>query len=370
MSHTPNAPVTVRACANIALVKYWGKRDRTRNLPAEGSLSLTLGALTTTTTVRFDRRLEADTLRLDGLPAGDKATARLSRWLDLIRQRAGGSERVGRAEVVSHNDFPTASGLASSASAYAALAVAASRAAGLSLDPVELSRLARQGSGSAARSIHGGFVRMHRGERDDGQDCFAEAMEAPGETATSSDGSRGEPPWGAPDGPLRMVIAVIGGGVAKAHSSRDAMEHCAATSPLYAGWLASVPGDLGAAEAAIARRDLAVLGEVAEASALCMHAAAMASRPAIVYWQPATLAAMEQVRALRRSGVPAYATMDAGPHVKVLTRADVADEVARAMGRVSGVSEVILSAPGPGVAVVEQGADEGRGQAAGRGGHE
>ena len=344
MSHSPGAPVTVRACANIALVKYWGKRDRERNLPAEGSLSLTLGALTTTTTVRFDPGLDADTLTLDGQPAGEKATGRLSRWLDLVRRRAGIAER---AAVVSGNDFPTASGLASSASAYAALALAASRAAGLSLDAIELSLLARQGSGSAARSIHGGFVRMHRGQRDDGSDCYAEPIEDPGE-------ARGEgTPWGAPDGPLRMVIAVIGGGVTKAHSSRDAMEHCAATSPLYAGWLASVPGDLGAAEAAIAARDLAALGEVAESSALCMHAAAMASRPAIVYWQPDTLAALARVRDLRQSGIPAYATMDAGPHVKVLTAVDVADDVARAMGQVSGVSEVIVSPPGPGVTVVE-----------------
>jgi diphosphomevalonate decarboxylase len=326
-----NAAVTVRACANIALVKYWGKRDPALNLPAEGSLSLTLAALTTTTTVCFDADLAADALVLDGAPATGKALMRLSRWLDIVRRRA---RLDTRARVVSSNDFPTASGLASSASAYAALALAASRAAGLDLDPVELSILARRGSGSAARSIHGGFVRMHRGQREDGSDAHAEPMIGP-ET------------W-----PVRMVIAIAGAGTVKEHASRDAMEHCARTSPLYQGWLACVPGDLAAAERAILARDLDALGQVAEASALCMHAAALASRPGIVYFRPATLACMEAVRDLRRSGVPAYYTMDAGAHVKVLTGADHAERVAAALAEVPGVGSVITSAPGPGAAVV------------------
>ena len=331
---TGRDPVTVRACANIALVKYWGKRDVARNLPAEGSLSLTLGALTTTTTVRFDPALYSDQLILDGAPAGDKARSRLSAWLELVRDRAGIEHR---ARVISGNDFPTASGLASSASAYAALALAASRAAGLELDPVELSILARRGSGSAARSIFGGLVRMHRGHKADGSDCHAEPLAAA---------------WGGPESPLRMVIAIVGGGAVKAHSSRDAMEHCAATSPLYPGWLASVPGDLRAAQEAIEAEDLDALGALVEASALCMHAAAMASRPAIVYWQPPTLACLAAVRALRQRGVAVYATMDAGPHVKALTTTDRAPEVAERLGAIAGVTSVITSAPGPGAAVI------------------
>lgn len=332
MNHAIGTPMTARACANIALVKYWGKRDAALNLPAEGSLSLTLAALSTTTTVRFDPDLAADSLRLDGHPATGRALTRVSRWLDIVRLRAGTD---ARAEVISDNDFPTASGLASSASAYAALALAATRAAGLALDPRELSILARLGSGSAARSIHGGFVRMHRGERADGSDAFAEPV-------TSA----------SPDWPVRMVIAVVGGGRAKEHASRDAMEHCARTSPLYPGWLASVPGDLASAERAIAARDLDSLGQVAEASALCMHAAAMASRPAILYFEPATLACMAEVRALRAAGVPAYHTMDAGPHVKVLCTADHAERVGAALADVPGVSRVMVSAPGAGVGLV------------------
>ena len=326
--------VTARAHANIALVKYWGKRDSELNLPARGSLSLTLAALTTTTTVRFSADLEADRLVLDGREEAGKALARLSEWLDLVRDRAGVSLR---AEVVSANDFPTASGLASSASAYAALAVAASRAADLSLDARALGVLARRGSGSAARSIHGGFVRMHAGTRSDGSDAFAEPVDA------------------APDGidwPVRMVIAVVGGGQAKEHGSRDAMEHCAETSPLYAAWLDCVPGDLAAAERAIRDRDLDALGQVAEANALAMHAAAMASRPGIVYFRPATLACMEAVRGLRNRGVPAYFTMDAGPHVKALTLAPAVAEVAATLAAVPGVTDVMVSPPGPGAEVI------------------
>ncbi len=325
--------VTARAHANIALVKYWGKRSSELNLPAAGSISLTLGELTTTTTVRFVPGARSDTLLLDGRPATDKALARLSAWLDLVRGLAG-VELF--AEVESANDFPTASGLASSASAYASLALAASAAAGLDLDARQLSLLARRGSGSAARSIFGGFVEMNQGQSDDGSDAFAEPLDDSGS-------------W-----PIRMVVAVIGGGIAKSYGSRDAMLHCARTSPLYDAWLQTVPGDLASARAAIAARDLAALGETAEHSAMTMHAAAMTSRPAIIYWQPTTLLAMQRVRDLRDSGAPAYFTIDAGPHVKVLTTTAAVDAVASALRAVDGVTDVIICSPGGPAEIVEE----------------
>jgi len=323
-------PVTARACANIALVKYWGKRDAALNLPAAGSLSLTLDALVSTTTVQFDPALAADHFVLDGAVT---AADRVSPVLDLVRARAGFAHR---ARVTAANQFPTGSGLASSASGFAALAVAATGAAGLAPSPRELSVLARRGSGSAARSIYGGFVRMHAGAAADGTDAYAEPIGGDALAAR-----------------VRMVIAVVGGGAPKHHASRDAMLHCAATSPLYAGWLAVVPADLAAAEAAIGAGDLAALGTVAEASALAMHAAAIASRPAIVYWQPATLAALAEVAALRAHGAPAWATIDAGPHVKVLTDRDHADRIAAAIARVPGVTSVLVSAAGGPAAVTE-----------------
>jgi diphosphomevalonate decarboxylase len=316
---------TARACANIALVKYWGKRDAARNLPAAGSLSLTLGALVTETTVAFDPALASDELTLDGAPARPADLQRISAFLDLIRAKA---MMPTHARVTSKNEFPTASGLASSASGFAALAVAATTAAGLACSPRELSMLARRGSGSAARSIFGGFVRMHAGHAEDGSDAFAEPI-------VSRLADR-----------VRMVIAVVGGGAPKTHGSRDAMEHTAATSPFYRAWIDLVPGDLAAAEGALAAADLAQLGTIAEANALAMHASALAARPAIVYWQPATLALLAEVRALRDRGHAAWATMDAGPHVKVLTSIDEAEAVAAALRAVPGATDVTISAPG------------------------
>jgi diphosphomevalonate decarboxylase len=326
---TPDA-VTAVAGTNIALVKYWGKRDVALNLPATGSLSLTLDRLGTRTTVAFDDGAH-DRLVLDGAPADDAATTRVSAFLDRVRARA---EIARRALVTSDNSVPTAAGLASSASGFAALALAATRAAGLDLSLPELSALARVGSGSAARSLFGGFVEMARGERADGADAVAHTL---------LEGDR----WD-----LRLVVAITASGP-KAMGSTAAMTHTARTSPYYDAWIATVPGDLAAARAAIAARDLPALGMVAERSAARMHAAALAAYPAIIYWNGATLAAIAAVRALREHGTLAFFTIDAGPHVKALCRAADADAVAAALRAVPGVSETLIAAPGPGARVVE-----------------
>jgi diphosphomevalonate decarboxylase len=138
----------------------------------------------------------------------------------------------------------------------------------------------------------------------------------------------------------------VGDGAPKHQGSRDAMSHTASTSPLYRAWIDQVPHDLAAAEGALAAGDLATLGEIAEANALAMHATAIAARPAVIYWQPATLAVLAAIRALREAGTAAWATIDAGPHVKVLTSVDEAQAVAAALGTVPGVSQVIVSVAG------------------------
>jgi diphosphomevalonate decarboxylase len=323
---------TAVAGTNIALVKYWGKRDAGLNLPAAGSLSLTLDALGTRTSVRFVEGLAADRLTLDGAAADARATARVTRFLDRVRARA---KLEARAEVVSVNTVPTASGLASSASGFAALAVAATSAAGLAASPAELSELARTGSGSAARSIFGGFVEMARGERDDGRDAVAAPL---------------------PDGEawrdVRLVVAVTSD-AQKTLGSTEAMDRTAATSPYYAAWIASVASDLAEARAAVATRDLPRLGVVAERSALRMHASALAAEPGILYWNPATVAAMGAVRALRAQGVAVYFTIDAGPHVKVLCAAAHARAVEDALLRTSGVLRTVVASPGDGAHLVE-----------------
>lgn len=325
--------VTARSCANIALVKYWGKRDAALNLPAAGSLSLTLASLITETSVSFDPDLAQDAMTLDGDAVSDAVLHKTSQWMDLVRQRAGIAHR---ARIHSSNHFPTASGLASSASGFAALAVAASKAAGLTLSATELSILARRGSGSAARSIFGGFVRMHAGRSADGSDSYAEPLSAP------------------MMGNVRMLVAVVGAGAVKEHSSRDAMDHTAKTSPFYAAWLDLVPRDLLAAEGAIERGELAALGEIAEGNALAMHASAIAARPTILYWQPTTLALLTKVRELRGAGMPAWATMDAGPHVKVLTDAAHAAELTVELASVPGCASVLRSEAGSGASVTSE----------------
>jgi diphosphomevalonate decarboxylase len=323
---------TAIAGTNIALVKYWGKRDAALNLPAAGSLSLTLDGLGTRTTVSFSDALAADRLTLNGAPADARATARVAAFLERVRARAG---LRAHAEVTSENTVPTAAGLASSASGFAALAVAAAHAAGLAASPAELSELARLGSGSAARSIFGGFVEMARGERDDGRDAVA--APAPGGDAWSD---------------VRLVVAVTSD-AAKAIGSTEAMERTAQTSPYHAAWIASVPRDLAEARDAVAGRDLARLGVVAERSALRMHASAMAAEPGILYWNPATLAAIAAVTALRATGIAAFFTIDAGPHVKVLCAAESATTVADALLRTPGVLRTVVAAPGRGAHLVE-----------------
>ena len=323
---------TAVAGTNIALVKYWGKRDEALNLPATGSLSLTLDRLGTRTRVAFDGGDGArDRVTLDGAPASEKVASRVTAFLDRVRARAGIS---ARATVVTDNSVPTASGLASSASGFAALALAATGAAGLALSPTELSVLARLGSGSAARSIFGGFVEMAPGTRADGSDAAAHPLDV-------------GVGWN-----VRLVVAITAAGE-KALGSTAAMRRTAETSPYYEAWVRGVDGDLAAARAAIGARDLAALGAVAERSAMRMHASAMAAEPPILYWNPATIAAMARVRALRAEGTSAFFTIDAGPHVKVLCDAGQSEAVAAALAETPGVLRTLIAAPGSGARLEE-----------------
>ena len=315
-----NGAVTAVAHANIALAKYWGKADVRENLPAVPSLSLTLEALRSRTRVTPDAALETDGVALDGSPASGRARERVIALLDEVRALTGTTARL---RVESHNDFPTAAGLASSASGFAALALAASVALGADLPLATLSSIARKASASAARSLFGGFVALRLG---------AEAA---------------EPVLAASEFPLDMVIAVTATGP-KETSSTEGMRHTLATSPYYRAWVDAAPGMFAEVERAVRARDLEALGVLVEQSALAMHASMLAARPALVYFTPATLRAMERVRALRKAGTLAFYTMDAGPHVKVLCRPADASAVASALGAVEGVDRVIVSGAGPG----------------------
>jgi len=316
---------------NIALAKYWGKLEGPGNFPAVPSLSVTLAGMRTETTVRFDPALTEDRLLLQGEPATPAAAARMTKLLDRVREEAGFATR---AEVISRNDFPTASGLASSASGFAALALASVRAAGLAWDLPTISDLARRSSASAARSIFGGFVTLPAGE--------------PG-----IDKLPAEPFLPADHWDLVVVVAVATE-QAKDVGSTEGMLRTSKTSPLYEGWLKGAPAIYERVRQALLRRDLEALGAAVEQSALAMHGTAMGADPPVVYFRPVTLAALEAVRGLRRNGTLAYATMDAGPHVKVVTEASNLDVVAAAMKEVPGIERLIVARPGPGAEVLEE----------------
>ena len=327
MSSRPNE-ASARACANIALAKYWGKSDVKRNVPAVPSISMTLDQLVTETRVRFDPSLDADSVRLDGRRASTEEAARVIAMLDRVRRDA--RIRV-RARVSSHNHFPTAAGLASSASGFAALAAAACAAADLRHSPRKLSALARASSASAARSIYGGFVELPAGKRGDG-DLAARQL------APSAH-------WN-----LRLIVAQTVSGPKKVGST-EGMERSRKTSPYYATWLDEAPKWARKIKRAIKERDLDTLGTAMEQSTLAFHCCAITSTPSIFYWAPQTLAALDTVRGLRDRGVSAWATMDAGPHVKTLCDASDAARVRQALDRTDGVTRTWVTKPGPGVEV-------------------
>ncbi len=318
------------ACSNIALVKYWGKRpdtDPDLNLPDVGSLSLTLADLATVTTVTPSDDGQ-DRFELDGRPLEGRPAERVARHLDRVYRAGGGAGRRPPCRVVSVNHFPTAAGLASSASGFAALSCAAAAAFETDLDAAALSALARQGSGSAARSIFGGFVRLDRGTRPDGRDCVARPVAAPDH-------------WD-----VRLVVVQTTTGP-KAVGSTEGMERCRTTSPYYPAWVETSQADLDAATEAVRARDLDRLGPIMEHSCFKMHAAMMASRPPLLYFRGPTVEAVRTVFDLRQNGLAAYVTIDAGPHVKVLTHARDAAAVAEHLRRVPGVAAVSVHAPGP-----------------------
>ena len=315
---------TAIANANIALAKYWGKRPYAGNYPAVPSLSVTLDGLATTTTVTFDAALRSDQFALDGVEQQGKTLDRIAAMLERIR-----TTMVAPccARVVSSNNFPTASGLASSASGFAALAAASARAAGLDLDLEDVSDLARRSSASAARSVYGGYVSL-----------------AAGPTEASDLALYGMPIAGADALDLRVLVCVVTE-AKKAIGSTEAMGRTARVSPFYDEWLKVAPMQYASIYEALLRGDFEGVGRIAEASALAMHATAFAA--GIVYATDATFALLARVRELRAAGTLVFATMDAGPHVKVLVQVRNAARVRKALEESAPVVRVIDTAPSP-----------------------
>ncbi len=293
----PKGTAKVYAPANIALVKYWGKRNEALNLPVTGSLSISLGPLGSHVELVRANGV-ADLIWLNGkkLEADRSFAKRASVYLDLFRPSADFFF-----ELKARNTVPTAAGFASSASGFAALAKAVDQFFGYGFSVRELSILARLGSGSAARSLENGFVEWRAGTDADGMDSFAERLDAQ---------------W-----PELRVGALVLCEHEKPIGSREGMRRSVETCEFYREWPGRVAKDLAALKTAIAEKNMAALGEIAEGNALAMHALMMATRPPIVYALPETVMAMRRIWAARADGLPLWFTMDAGPNVKLLFEA-------------------------------------------------
>ena len=330
MAPRARPPATYEAPPNIALVKYWGMRDADLGLPYNSSLSVSLDGMRSRTTVAFDPALPDDRVVLNGAVAAGGPRRDVVRFLDLVRAESGVSDR---ASVESENNFPTASGLASSASGFAALAGAASAAAGLHPSPRALSQLARRGSGSASRSVFGGFVEWRAGSRPDGSDCYARSLFGPDH-------------WPA----LVDLVLLVEEAPVKAVRSKDAMQSTVATSPEYGRRLAELPGRIRRMRSAIGRRDARALFPLVMEECDSFRSVCETTRPSLDYLTTASRAILGEVRTMNRDAgrpVAAY-THDAGAHVHVFTlRRDFAHVRARLVG-LPGVERSLVARPGPG----------------------
>ncbi len=321
---------TAQAAPNIAFIKYWGNRDNALRLPSNGSISMNLDGLSTRTTVTFSASSRTDQLFLNRKPVHGPGLERVSAMLDLVRGMAGMDQR---AEVVSENNFPSGAGIASSASAFAALALSASKAAGLDLSERELARLARRGSGSASRSVPGGFVEWQVGAGNEDSIAFSIA---PAEH------------WSLID-----CIAIV----SSAHKKTGSTEgHAiAGTSPLQAARVADTPRRLDLCRRAILDRNFEALASIVELDSDMMHAVMMTSSPALYYWQPASMAVMKVVRQWRKEGLQAGYTVDAGANVHVICPEKDANEIAARLRKIAGVKDVLTARGGGPAKIIETG---------------
>jgi len=324
------------ANANIALVKYWGKRNKELILPNNTSISMTADGLYAHTTVEFDKKYKEDIFILNGyqLREGSREYDKyLSLFLKVVREKTKEEDRV---KIVSNNNFPTAAGLASSAAGFAALATALNKALNLDLDKKDLSILARRGSGSATRSIFGGFVEWKKGEKQDGSDSYAEQI------ASFTH-------W--PD--FRM-IACITSKKQKKISSRAGMARTVATSPMYKSWLLGIEQDIEKVKKGILKRDFTLVGKTAEENCLKMHATMITTQPAIIYWNKATIETIQSVIDWRNEGLECYFTIDAGPQVKIMCLEKNVSQLIKRCKKLEGVKDTIIIKPGEGVKITNK----------------
>jgi diphosphomevalonate decarboxylase len=312
--------VHTEASPSLAVVKYWGKKDDVNNIAATPSLAVTLSGLSTRTVVHLND--QADTVHLDGAL---QSSSRFSAFFDAARKKTGCSSFFS---VKSTNSFPTAAGLASSSSGFAALALGCCVAAGVRLQTPELSRLARIGSGSAARAVFGGFT------------VWPEGAEAARQLRPASF-------W-----PELRIVVVMTTGQEKSISSRDAMNHTRYTSPYYKAWTTDAHRVLEPAIAAVERRDLEALGHATRLSYLRMFGTMISADPPVLYWLPESVGLIRLCETLRSRGIAAWETMDAGPQVKILTNTQDIESVIQAVHDYNSDLRIIAAGVGEGVKTI------------------
>jgi len=315
------------ACANIAFIKYWGKADEILRLPANSSVSMNLDSLYTTTTVDFNDSLINDEILMDGA-AIHIVDNRISQHLDRIRALAGIKTK---AKVATINNFPEACGLASSASGFAALTLAAAAAAGSNLTERELSIMARLGSGSACRSIPAGFVEWEKG--------------------TSSETSYATSIFNERHWEIADVVAIITR-EAKSIGSTSGQK-AAHTSPFFPTRLVNIDSKIKQIKKYISGKNFTAFGELIESEALELHAIALTSKPALVYWHPQTLQLIRVIHAWRKQGLEAYFTIDAGPNVHIIAQDFNIETVVTEIKKTEGIMEVIVNRPGKGARLTD-----------------
>lgn len=320
--------VKAKACANIALIKYWGKKDEKLILPYNNSISLTLREFYTISQVERISS-EKDIFYLNDILQDEKETEKISDFVDLFRAEAKTSQRV---KITSKNYFPTAAGLASSASAFACLAGALNDLFDLNLSKKDLSKMARKGSGSATRSIYGGLVEWIAGHDDDSS--YAEKID--------------DANWDI------GMLAIIVNDKKKKVSSRAGMAQTVKTSPYYPAWVESSKEDLSRMKRAIEKRNLEEIGKIAEASALKMHATMMTTDPSIIYFEEETISIIKMVQKMREDNILAYFTMDAGPNVKIITNSRNKDKIIERLSTIIDKDRMIYSEVGDDVEILEK----------------
>lgn len=311
---------TARASSDIALVKYWGKKDEVLRLPENGSVSMVLQGLDTVTTVEFDKSLDRDRVIIEGEENQEEA-GRVVKHLDRIRELA---EKQMFARVESKNSFPKGTGLSSSGSGFAALSYAATKALGLELSEKEMSILARQGSGTACRCVCGGFVEWKDGD--------------------SSDTSYSETIFPKGYWDVRDVVVVVDEGMKKVSSTEG--HTVAKSSPFYGRRQELIGEKIVEVKDLIEDKDFAGLGELVEAECLEFHSILLTSTPNMIAWYPGTVQVMQEVQAMREEGIRAYFTINTGFNVHVLTLPEHEEEVEKRMKSLSLVKNTLKAKVG------------------------